>query len=32
MSGLEARHVREMPLESGLGAGYVLLAQENAEM
>jgi hypothetical protein len=31
MSGLGARHVREMPLESSLGAGYVWLNREKAE-
>jgi hypothetical protein len=31
MSGLGAGHVQEMPLESGLGAGYVWLTREKAE-
>jgi hypothetical protein len=31
MSGLGAGHVREMPLKSSLGAGYVWLTQEKAE-
>jgi hypothetical protein len=31
MSGLGAGHVQEMPLESGLGAGYVWLTQKKAE-
>jgi hypothetical protein len=31
MSGLGGRHVWEMPLESGLGAGYVWLTREKAE-
>jgi hypothetical protein len=31
MSGLEARHIREMPLEFGLEAGYAWLTQEKAE-
>jgi hypothetical protein len=31
MSGLGAGHVREMPLESGLDAGYVWLTQEKVE-
>jgi hypothetical protein len=31
MSGLEAGHVREMLLESSLGAGYVWLTWEKAE-
>jgi hypothetical protein len=31
MSGLRAGHVREMPLESGLGAEYVWLTREKAE-
>jgi hypothetical protein len=31
MSGLGAGHVREMPLESDLGAGYVWLTREKAE-
>jgi hypothetical protein len=31
MSGLEAGHVREMLLESSLGAGYVWLTREKAE-
>jgi hypothetical protein len=31
MSGLGARHVHKMPLESGLGAGYVWLNQKKAE-
>jgi hypothetical protein len=31
MSGLEAGHVWEMPLESDLGAGYVWLTREKAE-
>jgi hypothetical protein len=31
MSGLGAGHVREMPLESGLEAGYAWLTWEKAE-
>jgi hypothetical protein len=31
MSGLGAGHVREMPLESGLEAGYTWLTREKAE-
>jgi hypothetical protein len=31
MSGLGAGHVQEMPLESGLKAGYAWLTQEKAE-
>jgi hypothetical protein len=31
MSGLEAGHVREIPLGSGLEAGYAWLTQEKAE-
>jgi hypothetical protein len=31
MSGLGAGHVREMPLESGLEAGYAWLTREKAE-
>jgi hypothetical protein len=31
MSGLEAGHVREMPLEFGLEAGYACLTREKAE-
>jgi hypothetical protein len=31
MSGLEGGHVREMPLESGLEAGYAWLTREKAE-
>jgi hypothetical protein len=31
MSGLTARHVREMPLESSLEAGYAWLTQDKAE-
>jgi hypothetical protein len=31
MSGLGAEHDREMPLESGLEAGYVWLTQEKAK-
>jgi hypothetical protein len=31
MSGLGAGHVREMPLQSGLEAGYAWLTQEKAE-
>jgi hypothetical protein len=31
MSGLGARHVREMPLESSLEVGYVCLTREKAE-
>jgi hypothetical protein len=31
MSGLGARHVQKMPLESDLEAGYVWLTQEKAE-
>jgi hypothetical protein len=31
MSGLGAGHVREMPLESGLGAGYDWLNREKTE-
>jgi hypothetical protein len=31
MSERGAGHVREMPLESGLEAGYAWLTQENAE-
>jgi hypothetical protein len=31
MSGLGARHVREIPLESGLEAGYAWLTQDKAE-
>jgi hypothetical protein len=31
MSELGAEHVWEMPLESGLEAGYAWLTQENAE-
>jgi hypothetical protein len=31
MSELGARHVREMPLESGLDVGYAWLTQEKAE-
>jgi hypothetical protein len=31
MSGLGAEQVREMPLESGPGGGYVWLMQEKAE-
>jgi hypothetical protein len=31
MSGLRARHVREMPLESGVEVGYVWLIREKAE-
>jgi hypothetical protein len=31
MSGLGARHVREMALKSGLEAGYDWLTQEKAE-
>jgi hypothetical protein len=31
MSGLGVGHVQKMPLESGLGAGYVWLNQEKVE-
>jgi hypothetical protein len=31
MSGLGARHVREMPLESSLETGYAWLTREKAE-
>jgi hypothetical protein len=31
MSGLGAKHVWEMPLESVLGVGYAWLTQEKAE-
>jgi hypothetical protein len=31
MSGLGVGQVREMPLQSGLGAGYVWLIREKAE-
>jgi hypothetical protein len=31
MSGLGAEHAREIPLESGLEAGYVWLTREKAE-
>jgi hypothetical protein len=31
MSGLRVRHVREIPLESGLEAEYAWLTQEKAE-
>jgi hypothetical protein len=31
MSGLEARYVQEMPLESSLEAGYAWLTQKKAE-
>jgi hypothetical protein len=31
MFGLGAGHIQEMPLESGLGVGYVWLTQEKAE-
>jgi hypothetical protein len=31
MSGLGAEHVQEMPLESGLEAGYAWLTREKAE-
>jgi hypothetical protein len=31
MSGLGVRHVREMPLESSLEAGYAWLTQEKAK-
>jgi hypothetical protein len=31
MSGLGARHVQEMPLESGLEVEYVWLTREKAE-
>jgi hypothetical protein len=31
MSGLGAGHVQEMPLESGLEAGYAWLTREKAE-
>jgi hypothetical protein len=31
MSGLGARHIQEMPLESGLEPGYVWLTRDKAE-
>jgi hypothetical protein len=31
ISGLEAGHVRKMPLESGLEVGYAWLTQKKAE-
>jgi hypothetical protein len=31
MSGLEAGHVQEMPLKSGLEAGYAWLTREKTE-
>jgi hypothetical protein len=31
MAGLGAGHVREIPLESGLEAGYAWLTQKNSE-
>jgi hypothetical protein len=32
MSGVGAEHIPEMPMESGLEAGYAWLAQEKAKM